>query len=405
MSRSLWSVAVLAGIVAAPAAVALPDAPVAPSSLAAPSDLAALLGVDGLAEAALAPVAAPEPPPREKETPAPAVPAVPDAPPLPALQAPPAPEAPATGAMPVEEPLPLPDLALPPLTLPALTGEAGVGGASAARLPTAPASAPAAPGAPAPAPRPPARPREPQLGSQSVGADMGARSGLGGALQEWAEAAFGPAFAWYATVPPAARQVLDAALVLLATGLATAGAYVVGFRLLEKDKLLDHTFRSQVLDLVRGSPGIHLREVARSLGLTTTNAAYHLRVLEKHGFVRSQRMNGRRVFVPAAGPEAKQLFLAQAMLRRDTRARVLAALAARPGSNQTALASATGQHQGAVGWHLRKLVVAGLVTEERTPRECRYRLTDLGQQTLAAASPRAAHGEMPAAQASGQAPA
>lgn len=274
----------------------------------------------------------------------------------------------------------LPDAlpALPPATLPPL-GESGIGSGGTAQpqlpaqpgLPRVPA-APGLPGGPGP-----------NLGSQTLGADMGPRQGLGDNLQAWASQTFGPAFAWYAELPPEMQQLLGGAAALLLSGLATAAALLTGFRHLQKDNLLEHTFRHQVLNLLREHPGLHLREVARRLGLTATNASYHLRVLEKHGFIRSERLNGKRVYVPAVGPEAKRRFLAQALLHRDTRARVLHALASQPGSNQTRLASITAQHQGAVSWHLRQLVGAGLVREERSPRECRYQLTPLGAELAA----------------------
>jgi predicted transcriptional regulator len=118
------------------------------------------------------------------------------------------------------------------------------------------------------------------------------------------------------------------------------------------------------------------------MGMTTTNASYHLRMLERHHLVRSERVNGRRVYVPAGAVQTVQRFVAKSVLHRDSRASVARAIAARPGANQLRLAQDTGQHQGAVNWHLRRLVEAGLVTEERTPRECKYNLTPLGRELL-----------------------
>jgi predicted transcriptional regulator len=219
----------------------------------------------------------------------------------------------------------------------------------------------------------------PSLGTQGVGADMGARKGLGEAFQDWASGMFGASgLAQY--IPAEVRAVLTSVWGLLASGLAAIAAYMMGFRYVRSDNLLEHSFRQQLVDLVRKNPGMHLREVARQLNLTTTNASYHLRVLEKHGVIRSEHLNGKRVYFPAAGPEAKRRYLAQAMLHRDARADVLRAVAAHPGTNQSRIASMTSQHQGAVGWHLRRLMSAGLVDEQRTPRECRYQLTALGAE-------------------------
>jgi predicted transcriptional regulator len=216
---------------------------------------------------------------------------------------------------------------------------------------------------------------------------MAQRQGFGGALQSWADSTFGGAGAWVQGLPEPLRNALGAALALVATGLAVVAVYVMGFRQVGAENLLEHTMRHQLVELVRQQPGIHLREVARRLGLTTTNAAYHLRMLERHHVLRSERSNGKRVYMPAAGPEAKRRYLAQALLQRGPRADLLRTLGSLPGSNQSHLANVTGQHQGAVGWHLRRLMEAGLVEEQRTPRECRYQLTSLGSELCASAPP------------------
>jgi len=229
----------------------------------------------------------------------------------------------------------------------------------------------------------------PSLGSQTVAADMGAQDGIGPSLQRSAGDFLAGPGSWYASLPEEARQATDALLGILLSGLAIAGAYVMGFRHIDKENLLEHNTRAELLNLVRERPGVHLREVARRMTMTTTNAGYHLRVLERHGLVRSERLNGKRVYMPAGGKDANQRNVALALLRRDSRAQVAVALQERPGINQLGLAQKTGQHQGAVGWHLHRLMEAGVVSEERTPRECRYHLTPLGIELVASCKPEA----------------
>jgi predicted transcriptional regulator len=224
------------------------------------------------------------------------------------------------------------------------------------------------------------------LWSQAWAADLAERLGFGNAFQAWLGSLLSNAAGWYDGMPAEARQALALVGGAVASGLALAGLFLTGFRHVDRANLLAHTFRHQVLETVRQQPGIHLREVARRLDLTPNNAAYHLRVLERHGLLRSERLHGKRVYFPAAGPEARRKFLAESLLRLASRARVLAAVAATPAPNQTRIAALTGQHQGAVGWHLRLLMEAGLVAEERTSRECRYRLTALGSELAPDAS-------------------
>ncbi|HEV8360400.1 MAG TPA: helix-turn-helix domain-containing protein [Candidatus Thermoplasmatota archaeon] len=174
---------------------------------------------------------------------------------------------------------------------------------------------------------------------------------------------------------------------LVLSGLATLGAGLLGFRFVHRDNVLEHTFRHEMVALVRADPGLHLREIARRLDTTTSNAAYHLRVLQKHGLVRGEHVNGKLVFVPAAGREEQRRHVAGALLHARTRASIVAELSARPGASQSALATLTHQRQSAVAWHLRQLVAAGLVEEHRGARAFAYRLTPLGQElTRAGAS-------------------
>jgi predicted transcriptional regulator len=301
---------------------------------------------------------------------APEAPAVPDVPPAPGVPAAPA------------APLPLPDPAslLPGAVEPDGSHVNVIDGTPDVGLPRAPSApqAPTVPGAPISSAG-----GVPSAPSGPVAADMDVRQGAGEALQRWSEAPGSAGEAWLAQLPEQLRGGAQAAIAVLLSGLATAGAYLVGFRHVRSDNLLEHSFRHGLLRLVRAEPGIHLREVARRMGLTTNNAAYHLRVLEKHGLIRSERWNGKRVYAPAVASGARGRMLAHAALQHAGRADVLRAVVEHPGTNQTRLAVLTGQHQGAAGWHLRRLMGAGLVQEERTARECRYRPTPLGAQLLA----------------------
>jgi predicted transcriptional regulator len=53
------------------------------------------------------------------------------------------------------------------------------------------------------------------------------------------------------------------------------------------DDVLAVRARKALYEFVRASPGYHLREIARALGLSITLADYHLRFLEKHELVSS----------------------------------------------------------------------------------------------------------------------
>jgi predicted transcriptional regulator len=252
-------------------------------------------------------------------------------------------------------------------------------------LPSSPGSAPGgAPASPGGSPASPSSPpgAVPGVGS-TVAADMQPRQGLGAAFGEWASSAFEGAEGWYEQALPAEfRGALGGVAALVATGLLSIAAGFLGFRHVQRDNLFQNAFRHQLMNLVRDEPGLHLREIARRLSTTATNASYHLRVMERHGMLRSERLRGKRVFVPVAGREESKRHIARSVLLKDRRVDILRAVGAQPGANQSAIALQTNQHQGAVSWHLRQMLQVGLVAEERTPRECKYTLTPLGSDLL-----------------------
>jgi len=325
----------------------------------------------------------------------PPMPGAPDAPAPPPVPGPPAPEAPDAPQPPAAPDVPSPALDELVQSLLETPAPAPVGPAPEEQPTQVPSIAPAVPAVPS-------TPQSPVGGdpggasgaggpatgaaTAAVGADLASRMGLGPAFQRDAQGPLDQASSALG-LPEPLRQAFAAALGLVFTGLAALAAHMAGFRHVGRENLLEHDFRQRLLALLREHPGMHLREIARQLDLTPTNASYHLRVLERHGVIRSEHAHGRRVYFPAAGRDERERFLAQALLYQAPRAAVLQAIARNPGANQSRLAHITAQHQGAVSWHVRQLIEAGLVEERRTTRACFYDITTLGRALASGAMP------------------
>lgn len=141
--------------------------------------------------------------------------------------------------------------------------------------------------------------------------------------------------------------------------------------------------RRDLYQFVRQNPGFHLREIARSLGLSITLADYHLRFLEKNELV-SATMDGEyKRYYPRSlpGDEAARPALTEAQkqilayLRQPVPFRVLAFLMEREGGTHKEILEHVPVSPSTLSHHLKKMQFAGVLgragAEERG-----YRVAD-----------------------------
>jgi DNA-binding transcriptional ArsR family regulator len=166
-------------------------------------------------------------------------------------------------------------------------------------------------------------------------------------------------------------------------GLGGAGLAVVlgvlyalgvgGLRHVDRANVLEHPMRQHLLNAIQERPGIHLRELASAHETAVTNTQWHLRKLEQAGLVKTQKVQGRRLYYPVqGGQESRIKAIENAALRNPNAGRVTDFLAANAGCNQRAVAEALGMNPGTVRWHLRKLESAGLVRVIQEGSHARY---------------------------------
>ncbi len=137
---------------------------------------------------------------------------------------------------------------------------------------------------------------------------------------------------------------------------------VGGLRHVDKHNVLEHPMRKSLLEVVESEPGVHLRELATRHGTAVTNTQWHLRKLEMAGLVKTQKVQGRRLYYPTAGgAQAKQVAVQNAAVQNPNARRILDYLHTSPGTNQRSLAEALEMNPGTVRWHLRKMEAAGMV--------------------------------------------
>lgn len=136
---------------------------------------------------------------------------------------------------------------------------------------------------------------------------------------------------------------------------------------LARPDVLGHEDREKLYRLVEQTPGIHFHALQRDLGWNTGTLTYHLRVLERHGFLVSRR-DGlyRRFYLSGAAPR-KEVFENQGP--SGLRADVLEAIRNQHGMSQTDLALALGANKQTVNYHVKALERQGLIRLEKRGRE------------------------------------
>lgn len=148
---------------------------------------------------------------------------------------------------------------------------------------------------------------------------------------------------------------------------------VGGLRHVDRGNVLEHGMRQELLATINTRPGIHLRELATQHGTAVTNTQWHLRKLEMAGLVKTQKMQGRRLYYPVQGGQAtKVMAIENAALANPNASRVTDYLAANGGCCQSSLAEALRMNPGTVRWHLRKLETAGVVRSLQEGSQTRY---------------------------------
>jgi DNA-binding transcriptional ArsR family regulator len=137
---------------------------------------------------------------------------------------------------------------------------------------------------------------------------------------------------------------------------------VIGlFTRLRRSTLLDHKTRRAVYDAIEANPGLRFGELRAETGLAVGVLTHHLRMLEAHGLIASERRGRHRYLYPHAGTPR-----AQHPRVTDRQEEILRTVASGP-RTQNEIAARLGISQQAVSYHLGPLVEAGRLRRHRGP--------------------------------------
>lgn len=145
-----------------------------------------------------------------------------------------------------------------------------------------------------------------------------------------------------------------------------AGMAIVAplFTRLKKRKVLDNFTRGRIEGYVMANPGAHMNAIRDAFQLSNGVVAYHLRVLEREGFVTSMIDGLKRRFYPGEKidiqDKRQELSVTQNLL--------ISIMEKNPGITQTELAKMAGTSPQVVNYHIKKLWRMDLITMDKEGR-------------------------------------
>lgn len=140
--------------------------------------------------------------------------------------------------------------------------------------------------------------------------------------------------------------------------------------------LMKNAKRKEILQLVKKEPGIHFRELMRTLDLKQGVLSYHLNKMEKAELLRSKQDGMYRRFYPFNSKADLKLNLSD--LQKD----IMYYVEKDPGINQSRISKGTGRNQALIHYHVRFLLDAGLLWVEKEGRRTKLFLTPTGRFAL-----------------------
>lgn len=139
-----------------------------------------------------------------------------------------------------------------------------------------------------------------------------------------------------------------------------------------EETLLELDTRRRIYEHVCQVPGAHLRKIQRDLEMPLGTLEYHLRQLEKYEMVVTRDDGRFKAYFPTEGMDRRDRdFLYY--LRQEMPRKLALEIADQPGIGFQELKEKVPVSGSTVSFHLKKLIEAGIVADEKVGRKKIYR--------------------------------
>jgi predicted transcriptional regulator len=130
--------------------------------------------------------------------------------------------------------------------------------------------------------------------------------------------------------------------------------------------------KTRILNAAVSAPGIHLRELARSLGLSLHTVRFHVEALSKSGLIICEKQTGYSRIFPA-GTDANDI-ITYSFLRNNSAKVILVALSSGSLFTNKEICERTGLAKSTVSELLQKFLESHLVVQELSDSGVKTRL-------------------------------
>ncbi|MEX2680190.1 MAG: winged helix-turn-helix transcriptional regulator [Candidatus Sigynarchaeota archaeon] len=140
---------------------------------------------------------------------------------------------------------------------------------------------------------------------------------------------------------------------------------VEGSKLTYQD-ILANPLRSQIVDYITKNPGCHVRDIRRAMNIDNAESAWHLKMLEKFGFLRSKRFGKFLAYYPANLAESAYDEIL-CTIRQDTTYRILYDVFSTPNTSIAEISQRLAMNPSTVQYHIDKLLKLNIIYASSDP--------------------------------------
>lgn len=133
----------------------------------------------------------------------------------------------------------------------------------------------------------------------------------------------------------------------------------------KKEEVISQFTRGRILGYIEANPGEHFGAILQGLSLSNGNAVYHLRLLEKGGYVVSRNDRTFKRFYP----KGMKLPPNNGTPLSELQQRILSCVRQAPGISQKEIVGVLGLRQSTLEYQIQKLADAGLIRREKVGRK------------------------------------
>jgi predicted transcriptional regulator len=145
--------------------------------------------------------------------------------------------------------------------------------------------------------------------------------------------------------------------------------FILIFIRIEKSKALANLQRNEIYELIKEKPGIHFRQVMRTLSLKPGTVAYHINVLEKQNYIKSIQKGIYRCFYPEGMKTGLKIKLTK--LQQS----IVFIINENPGISSVELSKSLNKNRMVLHYNTSVLQDCGIITKEKEGRKTIFYLT------------------------------